>query len=240
MQSVGGLHHARDSDGGRTCVLPRLFSFPLLSILLVACGGLAAGSPVAPTVHAGPKCADTPTLLVDGSALLPPGVGVSATMDLAVSSTDIYVAINSEPNGTLVRVPVRGGKPVVTANFVGTEESLLVTGESVVFAQSLPNSTVGSSGQIVRTDLKGGGATVLASGSGAQGSVFGLATDGQNVYFAEQDGVRSVPLAGGPVRTLTAHTGALAVVGSNLVIADSLAQGVFAGAVRGRVDPGGR
>jgi hypothetical protein len=146
----------------------------------------------------------------------------------------LATSAKSTLNGTLVHLPIRGGKLVVAANFVGTEESLLVTGDSVVFAQSLPNSTVGSSGQIVRTDLQGGGATVLASGSSAQSYVFGsLATDGQNVYFAEQDGVRSVPLAGGAVRTLATHTGALAVVGSNVLIADSLAQGVFSVPIAG-------
>jgi hypothetical protein len=170
--------------------------------------------------------------VISGSAFSMPGVeGISVAMDLAVSDTDLYVALNYNQNGALLRVPIRGGQPVVMAPIAGAEQGLLVTDGSVVFAESQSDPSGGYSGNIVRIGLQGGTSTVLASGSIVPATIFGpngiLATDGQNVYFAAQDGTKSVPLAGGAVQTLTTHTGAVAVVGSNVVIADSTAEGVF-------------
>jgi hypothetical protein len=82
----------------------------------------------------------------------------------------------------------------------------------------------------VSVSLEGGPTTVLASAPIVNPGTFGpgmVATDGVNVYFAAMDGTRSVPLAGGPARMLTAHTGAAALVGSNLLVADSSAGAIF-------------
>ena len=48
-----------------------------------------------------------------------------------------------------------------------------------------------------------------------------------DIYFAASDGTKAVPLAGGDVRALTTHTGPLVIIGSNLVIADSMAESIF-------------
>jgi hypothetical protein len=123
---------------------------------------------------------------------------------------------------------------VLVAPIVGSEQALLVTGDSVVLAESHDD---GSAGEIVRIGLQGGDRTVLASGRIPSSTIFGpsgiLATDGQHVFFAVEDGTKSVPLAGGAVQTLTTHTGSLAVVGSNVVIADSSAGTVFSVPIAG-------
>jgi hypothetical protein len=175
---------------------------------------------------AGPKCAPTPTKLIDASEFMANANGVSAAMDLAVSTTDLYVAVNYNQGGAVLSVPIRGGRPVVVAT--GGAQALLVTGDSLILAE----------GDIVKIALPGGAGTVLASGPVvATDSYFGpsgiLATDGQNVYFATPDGTQSVPLAGGMVQTLTTHTGALTVAGANIVIADSSAGGIFSVPIEG-------
>ncbi len=182
----------------------------------------------------GPKCTASPTLLIDGHDLIEPDAGaegISAGMDVAVSATDLYVAVDYIANGALLRVPIRGGTPVVMAPISGAEQGLLVTGDSVVFVQAGSSADGAPSGEVVRIGLQGGPTTVLASDRIARGTIFGpnavLASDGQNVYFAAADGTKSVPLAGGAVQTLTAHTGSIALVGSDLVVADSTAEGLY-------------
>jgi len=200
-----------------------------LAIAATSCGGSVASSPADGGIPEGPKCTATLTQLIDARDLWPPDAGgVSAAMDLAVSDTDLYAALSYGQDGALLRVPMRGGPAVVMAPIQGEEVGLLVTGDNVVFVQA--NQRV-LAWDIVRMGLQGGPITVLASVSAD--AVLDplpsplLATDGQNVYFAAPDGTKSVPLAGGAVQTLTTHTGGVAVVGSNVVIADTAAESVF-------------
>jgi hypothetical protein len=159
-------------------------------------------------------------------------------MDLAVSSTDLYYAVSGQGGavlgdwGAVMRVPLRGsGTPVTVASFVGSEQALLLVGDSLVFAQAPPDPTGGATGAVVRVGLNGGDSQVLASASIVPATIFGpngiLASDGQNVYFAAQDGTKRVALTGGPVQTMTTYTGAIALVGTNLIVADAAAGGVF-------------
>src|SRR5580698_10436606 len=57
---------------------------------------------------AGPKCAPTPTKLIDASEFMANANGVSAAMDLAVSATDLYVAVNYNQGGAVLSVPTDG------------------------------------------------------------------------------------------------------------------------------------
>jgi hypothetical protein len=204
----------------------------------VDAGPLSSAETGTPT---GPKCTTMPTLLVDAQDLLPAdggAVAISAAMDLAVNATDLYFAVSYVGTGAVMRVPIQGGgRPAMVAPVAGSEQALLLTGDSLVFAQSHGDPTTGWSGDIVRVGLQGGESRVLASASIAPATIFGpagiLATDGQNVYFAAEDGTKKVALAGGPVEALTTHTGALAVVGTNLVIADGAAGGVFSVPIAG-------
>jgi hypothetical protein len=178
------------------------------------------------------KCGPTPTSLISSKSLFSLAAGgLSAAMDLAVNATDLYVAVNSNPNATIVRVPLGGGPTSSVANVEGTEQAMVLTGDYVVFAESHTTSNNGWAGEIVRVGLDGSDRTVLFSGSISPSTIFGpagtLATDGKNAYFSAQDGVRSVPLAGGAATVLTTHTGAMALVGSNVVIADTSAEGIF-------------
>jgi hypothetical protein len=235
---------------GTICVFLRLLRSAVLAVATAACEGSGAtpahvsrgdAGPVSTQdggLVDGPRCTATPTKLIDAKELLVLDAGgISVAMDLALSATDLYVAVNYDHDGALLRIPVHGGKPVYVAPIYGSEQALLVTGDSVVLAESHDDPDAGLSGEIVRLALHGFPRTVLASGRIVLSSIFGpsgiLATDGHNVLFAAQDGTKSVPLAGGAVQTLTTHTGSLAVVGSNVVIADSSAGAVFSVPITG-------
>jgi len=163
-------------------------------------------------------------------------------MDVAVSTTDLYLAVNYEDGGSvastaLMRIPLSGGHPSQAATFDGTEQGLLVVNQFVVIALSRRDSSGASTGEIIRLDLDGRNRTTLASGRIPSSSLFGpagiLATDDHNVYFAAEDGAKSVPLLGGAARSLTTNTGSLAVVGSNLVIADRSAGAIVSVPLQG-------
>lgn len=184
------------------------------------------------TTSTGDKCGPIPTIFVTPSGLfLPCSLGLSAALDLAVNETDLYVAVNGNLNGAILRVPLSGALPSTVATVEGSEQSLVLTNDFVVFAESHDDGAGGWSGEIVRVNLDGADPTVLFAGDISSTNIFGpsgtLATDGANAYFAAQDGVRSVPLSGGAATTLTAHTGAMALVGSSVVIADTSAEGIF-------------
>ncbi len=203
-----------------------------LTALLTVVGCSSGSTPAA--ASAGSKCAAAPTQLLTANDLFGPdatAIGISAGMDLAVNATDLYVAVNyGSSGGAILRAPIRGGAPAVVASVDGSEQGFMLTADSVVFAQA-DNPYNHATGAIVRVGLQGGSRTVLASASIEAGTIFGpsgiLATDGTDVYFAASDGTRAVPLAGGAARMLTSHTGPLTIVGTNLVIADSAAEGVF-------------
>jgi hypothetical protein len=177
-----------------------------------------------------PSCGSTPTRFLSMSDLASPGMGLSAAMDLAVNATDLYVA-DSTDTGALLRVPLRGGATMRIAAVEGSEQSMALSTDYVVFSEAHAGNAGGWSGEIVRIGLDGSDRTVLFSGDVAVASIFGpagtLVTDGKNAYFATGGGVMSVPLSGGPATTLTTHTGAIALVGSSVVVADSAAGGLF-------------
>jgi hypothetical protein len=113
-----------------------------------------------------------------------------------------------------MRVPIRGGAAVEIATIADQEEALFVTPTGAIIAESRQD---GTSGDIVRVPLDGGTATPLASSEGR--TIGSLVTDGPNVYFADLQGVHGVAIEGGPPRRIAPRSGALALVGSNLIVA---------------------
>jgi hypothetical protein len=223
------------------CYVRWPLSVPPVAIA-VACGGSVA-APAAlgravdggsfgvdgGSLPTGPKCSATPTQLVAISDLAPPDPvetdlcsrfpancppGAWWPGDLAVNATDLYYTTFHNFTGKVMRVPIRGGKPVMVAPILSTANSLLLTSDSVVFSQAPYGFT---SAAIVRAPLSGGATMVLATTNGISTSV--LAADGQNIYFTDSDGAKSIRLADGAVTILTTQCGETALVGSNLILA---------------------
>jgi hypothetical protein len=95
----------------------------------------------------------------------------------------------------------------------------LVTAAGVVFAEAYENESGDAAGQLVQVPLDGSPPSVLAPTVPA--TTVTLATDGENVYFADGEGTKGVPLSGGGVRLITPQTGTIAVVGTSVIIAST-------------------
>jgi hypothetical protein len=184
--------------------------------------GLSAGTPVTPDE----KCGDAPRTLVDRMHLATPDAvfsGESAGMHVAVNATDLYYTLDGDgaivkgvaTGGLVARVSLKGGAPVVAASIVGYAVDIVLTDTTLILAESHPAD---STGLILRIPLGGGDRVVLAPTLNLRP---GIATDGRNVYFADDQGTKSVPVAGGDVRTLSTETGQLALFGSGLVVAST-------------------
>ena len=172
---------------------------------------------------AGPKCGDTPSQLIDFSAI-PSEWGMSA-VPLAVDSANIYFVFGH----SLMSVPIRGGT-VATLSMLETVPSLVLQDiEPIVTTRVILHFMTkdGLNEQIVSIPIEGGDAKVLTV---ATGDIGGMAADEQNVYFVDEDGVKSIAMSGGDARILTdqlavPHVGgffgsALAVAGQNLIVSE--------------------
>jgi hypothetical protein len=177
---------------------------------------LAADAAVdAPSAAA--SCGSTPERLVDLYALAGQlDAGAVSAPPLAVNATTVYFLFG----GALVRVPARGGQPVVVAPIGGyAEPNLLLTATSAIFV-SIPSDSANA--RIVSVPLAGGAAVTLATTNGRLG---GIATDGDGAYFVDSDGLKTVALAGGDVRLLTSQLTStdvsdLAVVDNGVVVTE--------------------
>lgn len=183
-----------------------------------------------------PRCAPFPTQLVDFKALaaqLDAG-GISATQ-LAVDAANVYFLFDN----TLMRVPIRGGSVATILrlstlpNLTVQNVDLVVNSTSVVM--HYPTSD-GANDQVVSVSIPEGSPTTLATSSGR---IFGFGADEHAVYFIDEGGTKSVPRLGGDVRLLTDRVasgssgGALAVVGSDVIVTASNLGTVLAIPVQG-------
>ena len=168
-----------------------------------------------------PKCGSTPTQLVDFNLLgAQTGPASVSAMQLAVDGTNVYFVFGDQ----LMRVPTRGGvvspsKLSLSPNTGGNWDPI-VTPTAVVL--HFPDvDAKGNDEQIVAVPLEGGNETILAT---SHARVWALTADENNAYFADSDGIKSVPLTGGDAQLLNAETSqitpgvtGLAVVGSNVI-----------------------
>lgn len=207
-------------------------SVTLLALTLGACA-----SGVTSTTDT-PKCSATSAQLIAMADLTRPDASnpqaISAAMDLAVNGDDLYVAVNyGGTAGALFRLPIRGGASTLVTRINGTEEGLLIAGDSIVFTQMRRvDGDAMTTGEVMRVPLNGGDPVALATARITEGNLLGgngtLASDGHDVYFATYDGTKSVPLAGGTVRDVSTSFGSLALAGARLVIADANAHALVA------------
>jgi hypothetical protein len=150
--------------------------------------------------------------------------------DIAVNRTDLYYVMNwtmpvagtplGVRDGYLKRVPIRGGKALQLAFISGGgsrgSQGLAITPAAAILSQAPGND--GGAGAIVSVPLDGGNATVLAP---TKGVAKALVVDDVNVYFADTEATKSVPLIGGPPRTIAAAgSDSIGIEGETLYLAD--------------------
>jgi hypothetical protein len=183
------------------------------AIYLAACDKSPSGSASATGSSAsGPKCGSTPTEIVDLSAL---GGGSLYAVELAIDATNVYFSYEN----VLMSVPIRGGSVRTLARLPQDPDSILVTRSYIVFADRAGNEF---NETLMSVPIAGGSPITLASSSTVFG---GVAADDQTVYFIDQDGTKSIPVAGGNVEVITTQVtsanagGRIAIVGGNLIVA---------------------
>jgi hypothetical protein len=182
----------------------------------------SVGTPDSGGDGAVPKCGPTPTALVDFNVFAGQTGGPPYNaMQLAVDGTSVFFVYNRE----LMQVPARGG-PVSTLYPLqpvslqdNAEHDPIATSNAVVLHYPVDDS---GSDTIVSVPKNGDPATTLAT---SNGFVLGFVADETTLYFADADGIKSVPLAGGDATLLSSDVGdlrrpALALDGAILIVAN--------------------
>jgi hypothetical protein len=179
---------------------------------------------------AGPPCGTTPTLIANARFWKPDGATSIEAPSVALSATDVYYVLDfgapcfadggcSGSEGSIWSVPKGGGvSTVVVRGFGYITTHFVTTSTHVIFgAYETPGSSL-DKGYIYSVPLGGGTPTKLATAVGGAGFV---ATDGTDVYFNDNDGVKKVALSGGSVDTLvTEEYFSFAPVAGSLILAD--------------------
>jgi hypothetical protein len=198
---------------------------------------LDAGQLDAGALPSGQNCGDKPRRLVNFYDLpeIPAGaLGATSGASIVLNDRYLYFMLNIDilPNDAGVpigqdndvrRIPKSGGESVLMASNAGASEmayGFAATNTVVVFTRS-PQVDGGTKAEIVRVPAEGGDAVVLAE---AHEGAAGLAADDENVYFADHEATKSVPLSGGEVRMIgppvTEPRDSLALIDQTLYIAD--------------------
>jgi len=179
-------------------------------------GGAEAGLSAAP-VPVSSKCGPTPTRLVDlEAAAAQAGVQGLAAPPIAVNANDVYFVVGN----WLMSASLRGG-PVValTTLWAGSyfdQPDLELTSTTIIFHEL----TTAANEEIGSVAVDGGGPVGLATSSGR---VVALATDGQSIYFSDQEGVKVVPLSESNPSLIAQQAGVtgIAAVGERLILTSS-------------------
>jgi len=203
----------------------------------------AAGSPAscAPKDASSPSdvvsvsegtCDEHPTVLVEHQAEIPDaGAGdivIRTAPVIAVRGEHLYFLLQwqlSGPAGTrhegyLMRVPLGGG-PVERLAALPTaamaSPSALVLTDTDAFLIR-PASMDGGNAALLKVPIHGGDPQIVVE---AAGDAEALALHGTNLYFADREGLKSIPHAGGSLRLLVpkGETVQLVALGSMLYLA---------------------
>jgi hypothetical protein len=139
---------------------------------------------------------------------------------LAVQDSVIYFIVNVDYSTVVPTSLLNGirrlalGGTVESAVSTPNPVALALTPTRIVFTDDGPSVTAG----VYVAPIDGGAATLIAPTSPP--TALHVATDGVEAFFADTEGTKAVPLAGGDVRTLTSVTGDIGLAGSSVLVAD--------------------
>ncbi|HVW26309.1 MAG TPA: hypothetical protein VHC69_13160 [Polyangiaceae bacterium] len=128
------------------------------------------------------------------------------------------------PGAALMHLPNGASEPVRLANVAGgasgDRQDLVVTQTAAIYGEAQD----GGSGEGAVLSVSSGKEPVTLAST--KGLAYALVADEHNVYFVDDEGTKSVPLSGGPVRTLASRNSAsILVSGSTLYLGDATGQG---------------
>ncbi len=121
--------------------------------------------------------------------------GQNSPGDIAVNTTDVYWT--NLGDGTILRMPLGGGVPVVVLGNAGVPWSIKVSDSMLVYVDN-------QSGDVRRLSLEPGSAPVtMATTPGS----WGITMDATTLYWSTfaYGSLYSIPLGGGPTTTLVDH-----------------------------------
>lgn len=171
-----------------------------------------------------PSCGATPRTLLTADELVGDARAISAAMDLAVDGEYLFVAVNYDDGGAILRVPLAGGPSERLARLDGMEQALLLVGDDLVFSEVAYEDSGEPSARVARISRDGGPIETLASAAIEPANIVdpfrGLSSDDGYLYFAATDGAMRVSLSGGEVERVSEHTGSLTLIDDDLWIAD--------------------
>jgi hypothetical protein len=218
--------------------LPRALLWPSSLLLCAACSGESgtqierdapdgsARDAAVPEAGVATRCGETPVRLADyvpdvpewgRSAVQIPTIAVSAAGLFYLSNWDVPVGSNHGRGGYVVHLPRAGGDPMRLADVAGGGspggQGLAVVGGTAIYGEARQEGP----GAILSVSSSGGAAVTLTTTAGLARA---LVADDESVYFVDDEGTKSVPLTGGPARTLTSERPySLLVAGSTLYLA---------------------
>ena len=176
------------------------------------------------------KCGDTSRLLVDYFAAVPkadeaPVLSVQSP-SIAVNSKHLYFLLNWEDRqghqGCLMRLTFGADRSTCVSSIPGggssASQSIVASDHDVFFGRAAPREQ--TSGALDRLDENGDRVTTLTE---TRGELKGLVVNSDRVFFADDDGTRSVRIDGGEQRLLSSshQTYSLGLVGSTLYMGGS-------------------
>lgn len=175
------------------------------------------------------RCGDAPVRRVDyvpdvpaagRDAIQVPTIGVNSTGLFYLLNWNTPLGAAEGPGGLVMHLPNGASEPARLASISGggstSRQGLAVTQTAAIFSETREG---GESQGAVLSVSPGEEPTTLAL---TAGPAHALVADEQNVYFVDREGIKSVPLTGGPVRKLADQTqtpNTIMVAGSTLYLA---------------------
>jgi hypothetical protein len=176
---------------------------PICNVVVAYCGcdGQSVRGLCGPSYASGPTlgqpapCGPSPTFAPGATLSTLAMLTQSGPEFIAVDATNVYVA--ETIGGSVVKVPIGGGAPVVLATKQSAPTGIVVDGANVYWTNQ-------NGGSVMKVPIGGGAPVTLASG---QGTPVDIAVDASSVYWTNISGthaVMKVAIDGGGAPTMLA------------------------------------
>jgi hypothetical protein len=196
---LGGSASCGDAGDGKPVVIasgqpnPNAIAVDSTSIYWTNSGSSTAGG----DVMSAPLCGGTPVTIAP-PVMLGPTTEANPSALVANASSVFWIVTNG--NGYILSAPIGGGSTSTLATDQYAPFALAIDASNVYWLED--GSIDGGSGAVVKVSLTGGTPTTLARPEFPSD----IAVDTDNVYFSANNGVFSVPIAGGATTTIAGLT----------------------------------